>query len=91
MMMRENEPGNLVASLKHGDIDFRWKAARMLGERGSKGVDLLMKALYEDDWSVRLLAAWALGRTGDIRAADALIRAAPDYNDDVQLAIEGAI
>jgi len=63
----------------------------MLGEMGSKEVDLLMKALYEDDWSVRLLSAWALGRTGDIHAADALIRAAPDYNDDVQLAIEGAI
>jgi HEAT repeat protein len=70
---------------------MRWKAARLLGEMRGRGVDLLMKALYDDDRGVRLLAAWALGKTGDIRAADALIRATPDDNDDVQLAIDAAI
>ena len=91
LQSRNRESEYLVAHLKHRDIDMRWKAARLLGEMRGQGIDLLMKALYDDDRGVRLLAAWALGKTKDIRAADALIRASPDENSDVQLAIDGAI
>ncbi len=90
-MFRDQEPGDLVASLKHSDIDVRWRAARILGAMGGLACDLLMKLLYDDDKGVRILAAWALGRTGDPRATDALMRACPDDDDLVQLAIDCAI
>ena len=80
-MFRDQEPGDLIASLGQGDIDVRWRSARILGEMGGQACDLLMNALYDDDIGVRILAAWALGRTGEPRAIDALKRAIPDDDE----------
>jgi HEAT repeat protein len=58
---------------------------------GNKSCDPLVKALYDDDKGVRLLAAWALGKTGEFQAIAALLRAGPDDDNLVQLAIDCAI
>ena len=90
-VVREEEPENLVAFLKQGNIDIRWRAARILGSMGSQSYDPLVEALYDDDKGVRILAAWALGKTGESRAIAALLRASPDDDNIAQLAIDCAV
>lgn len=90
-VVREEKPENLVTFLKQGNIDVRWRTARILGSMGSQSCDPLVKALYDDDNGVRLLAAWALGKTGEPRAIAALLRASPDDDNLVQLAIDCAL
>jgi FOG: HEAT repeat len=77
--------------LKHSDINTRWMAARNLVDFGDEAVDLLLKRIYDNDESVRMLAIWALGRIGNMKAIGALQRAAYDDSETVQIASRGAI
>jgi HEAT repeat protein len=53
----------------------RWKAAETLGRmENPAAVDELIATLWDDDARVRLKAAWALGRIGDLRARAPLQR-----------------
>lgn len=82
---------NLIQELNSPIIDRRWKAARSLSENGEKAVDALIKSLYSDNPGARLLAAWALGNTGNVRAVPYLERMLDDEDPCARLAIECAL
>lgn len=82
---------NLIRELNSTIVDYRWKAARSLGESGEKAVDALITNLYNDNPGARLLAAWALGNTGSMRALPYLERMLDDEDPCAQLAVECAI
>ncbi len=82
---------NLVRDLNNPVVDRRWKAARLLAERGDQAVDALIMNLYNDNPGARLLAAWALGNTGSMRALPYLERMLEDEDPCARLAIECAL
>lgn len=82
---------DLIRELNSPIVDCRWKAARSLGERGEKAVDALITSLYSDNPGARLLAAWALGNTGSIKALPYLERMVDDEDPCAQLAVECAL
>ncbi len=82
---------DLIRDLRSPSVDLRWKAARSLGIKGEKAVDALIKNLYQDDPGTRLLAAWALGKTGSRRAIPYLERMLEDEDPCAQLAVECAL
>ena len=81
----------MIRDLKNPSIDQRWKAARSLGKKGETAVDALIMNLYQDDPGTRLLAAWALGKTGSRRAIPFLERMLEDEDPCAQLAVECAL
>jgi HEAT repeat protein len=81
----------LLHLLKHRDINTRWMAARNLVDLGDEAVEPLLKRMYDNDESVRMLAIWALGRIGNTKAIGALQRASYDDSETVQIASRGAI
>jgi HEAT repeat protein len=81
----------LLHLLRHRDINTRWMAARNLVDLGEDAVEPLLKRMYDNDESVRMLAIWALGRIGSIKAMGALQRAMYDDSETVQIASRGAI
>ncbi len=90
--MAENvTPSDLARMLCHGQIDIRWRAARLLGSMGSDTVEVLADVIHSRDSGTRILAAWALGRTGDSRAVEVLSAAFPDTDELVAIALEGAL
>jgi HEAT repeat protein len=61
------------------DVDARWWAVRLLAELGDSGApDLIIKALQDEDTSVRQCAALAISQNGDERAVPGLIRLLSD-------------
>ncbi|MGV8129738.1 MAG: HEAT repeat domain-containing protein [Methanolinea sp.] len=82
---------NLIQDLNNAIVDRRWKAARLLAERGDQAVDALIMNLYSDNPGARLLAAWALGNTGSMRALPYLERMLEDEDPCARLAIECAL
>jgi HEAT repeat protein len=68
---------NSIANLKDSDPAVREQAAKELGKAREAGaVDALISVLqYDDVWSVRKSAAWALGEIRDDRALVPLMRA----------------
>lgn len=82
---------SLIRDLNNPIVDRRWKAARSLAESGEKAVDALIKNLYSDNPGARLLAAWALGNTGSVRAIPYLERMLDDEDPCARLAIECAL
>ncbi len=90
-MAGKDTPSGLARLLCHGQIDIRWKAARLLGSMGSDAVEVLADVIHSKDSGTRILAAWALGRTGDSRAAEVLSAALPDTDELFAIALEGAL
>lgn len=82
---------NLIQDLNNPIIDRRWKAARLLAERGDLAVDALIMNLYSDNPGARVLSAWALGNTGSMRALPYLERMLEDEDPCARLAIECAL
>lgn len=71
--------------LTHSEASYRWGAAEALGRLGAEeAVDDLIPLLADPDWRVRLKAAWALGRLGDVSIQPWLIRLMRDEYDAVQ-------
>ncbi len=81
----------LVSLLSHRDTEIRWKAACALGECGDAALEPLLKKIYDDDPNVRVLSIWALGKSGNPRAAGHLERFVHDENFLIAMASEGAI
>jgi HEAT repeat protein len=72
---------SLLQLLSHPKTRMRWNAADHIGKRKIKeGVDPLILALQDSQWLVRLHAAKALGRIGDLKAIDSLIHCLTDEN-----------
>lgn len=82
---------NLIQDLDNPIVDRRWKAARLLAEKGDQAVDSLIMNLYSDNPGARVLAAWALGNTGSLRALPYLERMLEDEDPCARLAIECAL
>lgn len=69
MSTPERPTEHLLADLRDGDFDARWRAARALGERREgRALDPLVAALRDPERYVRVAAAVSLGRLGDARA-----------------------
>jgi len=82
---------DLIQDLNNRDINRRWEAARLLGEKGESAVDILVRKLYDDDEGIRTMALWALGRTGSRKALLHIERMLEDEAYFVRLAGEGAL
>lgn len=75
--------------LETGDSSHRLGGAFALGEFGNPDdVEILVRALADEDMEVRLEAATALGKIGDVRAVSALeeLRQRPGEDVRVRLA-----
>ncbi len=68
----------LLQALQEGDIEARRGAVDALGQVGKAGVESLIVALKDDDSYIVWRAAVSLGRIGDPRANNALIRTLKD-------------
>jgi HAMP domain-containing protein len=68
----------LLQALQEGDIEARRGAVDALGQVGKAGVEPLIVALKDDDSYIVWRAAVSLGRIGDPRATNALIRTLKD-------------
>jgi HEAT repeat protein len=91
MVINTADIDELVTLLSDRETDVQWRAARALGEYGEAALDPLLKKLYADDINVRILSIWALGNSGDSRAAEHLERLMHDENFLIAMASEGAI
>lgn len=70
---------HLVDRLRHGGLEIRIQAAKMLaGSAGSGGADELRRALQDPAWQVRTQAARSLGELRASEAAEELHRALSD-------------
>jgi len=76
---------SLIIDLSDKNEDNRWAAAYSLAQIGAPAVDALTRALDHRDSVVRLRAAWALGRIGDLRPVDKLIATLHDGDWAVRL------
>lgn len=76
----------LVGSLKLNDEDLRLAVMLTLTNAGKDPVPELVKALRDDDFNVRIYAAWTLGRIGPdaADAVPALLEARNDPDGDVR-------
>jgi HEAT repeat protein len=81
----------LVKSLGDVDPDVRCAAAGALTAIGGDAVTLLIKALAGRDEKAKPLAAAALGKIGDARAADPLVGLFSSENRQVRDAAAGAV
>jgi HEAT repeat protein len=73
-----------IAGLDHDEAPYRWGAAEALGRmRDERVVEPLIGRLHDDDWRVRLKAAWSLGQIGDPRALPHLRRLMKDRREAV--------
>jgi len=64
--------GPLIDKFKDASIEVREEAARVLKQIGKEAVDLLIRALQDEQWLVRDYSARTLGEIGDPRAVDSL-------------------
>jgi HEAT repeat protein len=82
-----------IKALRHKQVGVRVAGAEQLGLlRERWAVPALIAALGDRKQAVRLRAAWALGKIGDGRAAEALRRvAARDADRDVRREAKAAI
>ena len=64
----------LVNALNDEDSDVRWKSLIALGNIGEASFEPLLKEFKSDDWHMRARAAQVLGKIGDKRAVEPLIR-----------------
>jgi serine/threonine-protein kinase len=74
---------DLMAELREGKDDGRWKAAEALGGLGADArpaVPTLIEALAERNATLRWRSAEALGKIGDVRAAAPLVAALSDQD-----------
>ncbi len=78
MASSEDKISLLINDLSDNNEDIRWAAAYALANIGIPAVESLTQALDNRDSVVRLRAAWALGRIGDLRPVDNLIAALRD-------------
>ena len=63
----------LIKKLKNKDERVEKGAEEALILRGEPAVELLIEALKDEDWYIRMKAAAVLGSTGDRRAVEPLI------------------
>ncbi len=76
-----DEAGRVIARLDDPNPNTRAKAARQLGRmRAARAYDPLIRLLHDDEASVRIAAAEALGDLGDPKALRAVART---YKRDV--------
>jgi HEAT repeat protein len=68
----------LLNALNDDDIDVRRHAIGALVKMKSKAVKPLLKKLYDTDWQTRAIAAESLGRIGNKKAVQPLIKALGD-------------
>jgi bilin biosynthesis protein len=68
-----------------------FEAAVTLISLGGKAVEPLLAALSFDNWKIRGNAAWILGKLGDARAVEALIKALGDEVPEVRATAGGAL
>jgi HEAT repeat protein len=68
----------LLNALNDDDIDVRRHAIGALVKMKSKAVKPLLKKLYDPDWQTRAIAAESLGRIGNKKAVQPLIKALSD-------------
>jgi nitrite reductase/ring-hydroxylating ferredoxin subunit len=75
----------LIRQLANRSEDIRWAAAYSLAKIGTPAAGPLILALDDKDSVVRLRAAWALGRIGDLRAVDKLKKTLHDGDWSVRM------
>jgi HEAT repeat protein len=64
----------LITLLREGTLNFRWRAAEMLGDEGDlRAVGPLIEALHDPYTDVSWIAAKSLGKLGDPEAVPHLI------------------
>ena len=73
-----------LTSLKDPDKGVRGQAARALAGLCEEAVPDLLHLLEDKEWRIRYRAAEALGMSGSVNAAAALIRALTDEKDHVR-------
>lgn len=81
----------LVNNLGDKDMNVSYPSYEALCEIGEPAVDPLVKALKDDNPSVRSYAAGALGMIGDPKATDPLIEALKDKDPGVRIAAARAL
>jgi HEAT repeat protein len=83
--------GALLVALKGSDRDLRDAAASALGQiEDTDAAPLLIRALHDDDWYVRMVAAEILGKVGGVGAIEPLFVAFTS-EDEVQHVRKAAI
>jgi HEAT repeat protein len=68
----------LIDALGSDDVNTRWRSAILLSEFGEEAVEPLITFAQGGEAHSTIAALWALGKIGDVRACDLLIRAASD-------------
>ena len=81
----------LIKNLRDKDMNVSYPSYEALCETGKPAVDPLIKALKNDNPSVRSSAASALGTIGDPKATDPLIKALKDKDTGVRVATARAL
>lgn len=81
----------LIKNLGDKDMNVSYPSYEAICEIGKPAVDPLIKALKDDNPSVRSSAASALGTIGDPKATDPLIKALKDNDRGVRIAAARAL
>jgi HEAT repeat protein len=72
-----------ICNLGSQDEYSSLKAQQSLVRAGSKAIEPLIEATFHSDFQVRCRAVWALGKIGDSRAFQAILRLVSDPDEDV--------
>ena len=78
----EKKVASLIKALGSKDEAARKKARESLIGIGSPAVERLVQALKSSEWNVRMNAALALGKIGDVRAVEPLLQG---LNEDIRI------
>ena len=76
----------LLGYLSHQDMRIRQKAQFELADRGTKGLDILVQALQEEDQLARIHGIWGIGqiaRKEDLKHAASLLALLQDQDPEI--------
>ena len=84
MIFLSDQISDLIQQLGDRNTKVRLDAANQLARRGEEAKDEVTKLLDHQDYTLRRIAAYIIGKIGDPETVDVLIEALGDDNPDVR-------